>query len=95
MNDKVQSLVTRILEERERQKTLPGSEWDSKNTVNDWLAIASHYLSQQAKRRGSARITRGGSVTQEDFEDDLIKAAAVILAALEYSDHLKDKGELA
>lgn len=94
MNDKIQSLVTRIINERERQKTLPGSEWDSNNTVNDWIAIASHYLSQQAKRRGSVRIMRGGPVTQEDYEDDLIKAAAVILAALEYSGHLKDKGEL-
>jgi hypothetical protein len=94
MQDKVQSLIARIISERERQKTLPGSEWDSKNSVNDWIAIASHYLSQQAKRKGSTRINRGGTVSQNDFEDDLIKAAAVILAALEYSDHLKDSGEL-
>jgi heme-degrading monooxygenase HmoA len=94
MQDKVQNLISRIVDERERQKTLPGSEWDSKNSVNDWIAIASHYLTQQAKRKGSSRINRGGAVTQEDFEDDLIKAAAVILAALEYSDHLKNNGEL-
>jgi hypothetical protein len=94
MQAKHQALFERILAERERQKTLPGSEWDSKNSVNDWIAIASHYLTQQAKRKSSSRFTRGVSLTQEDFEDDMIKAAAVILAALEHSDILKDNGEL-
>lgn len=94
MQAKHQALFVRILAERERQKTLPGSEWDSKNSVNDWIAIASHYLTQQAKRKSSSRFTRGISLTQEDFEDDMIKAAAVILAALEHSDILKDNGEL-
>jgi heme-degrading monooxygenase HmoA len=94
MQAKVLALVERIVAERDRQKTLPGSEWDSKNSVNDWIAIASHYLTQQAKRKSSSRFTRGVSLTQEDFEDDLIKAAAVILAALEFSDTLKSNGEL-
>lgn len=94
MQAKIQAIVERILTERERQKTLPGSEWDSKNSVNDWIAIASHYLTQQAKRKSSARFTRGVSLTQEDFEDDMIKAAAVILAALEHSDTLKANGDL-
>jgi hypothetical protein len=94
MSDKVLALVERIAAERERQKTLPGSEYDSKNSVNDWISIASHYLNRQVKRNGSAKINRGGLVSQEDFESDLIKAAAVILAALEYSNHLKSTGEL-
>ncbi len=86
--------LSQIETERVRQKTLPGSEWDAKNTVNDWIAIAGHYLSEPAKRSSSQSFSRGFAITQKEFEDSLVKAAAVILAALEYSDTLKARGEL-
>lgn len=91
MSDKILSLLDRIKQERDRQKSLPGSEFDAKNSINDWIAIAGHYLNEPAKKKGT---TRWMSSSQEDYEDCLIKAAAVILAALEYSDVLKDNGEL-
>lgn len=94
MSEKLNSIFERILAERARQRTLPGSEFDSTNKVNDWLAIASHYLSEPAQRNSSADYHRL-QLTQADYEDSLIKAAAVILAALEHSDALKAKGDLA
>lgn len=93
MADKLTLLLERIKLERDRQRTLPGSEFDAKNTVNDWIAIAGHYLSESAKRKSSTSYNRG-AVTQEDYEDSLVKAAAVILAALEYSETLKRNGDL-
>jgi hypothetical protein len=81
-------ILERIKSERERQLDLPGSELDANNTVNDWIAIAGYYLSQEA-RRATTIQTR-----QSDFESELIKAAAVIVAALEHSENMKDKGEL-
>lgn len=93
MSDRVTQLLERIKQERDRQRTLPGSEFDAKNSVNDWIAIAGHYLTESAKRKSSSSYSRG-AVTQEDYEDSLIKAAAVILAALEYSDTLKRNGDL-
>ena len=81
-------ILERIKSERERQLDLPGSELDANNTVNDWVAIAGYYLSQEA-RRATTNQTR-----QTDFESELVKAAAVIVAALEHSENMKDKGEL-
>jgi hypothetical protein len=94
MTQKLETLIDRVRHERDRQKSLPGSEFDSKNTVNDWVAIASHYLSEPAKRKGPTSHWGGAPVSQVDYEDSLIKAAAVIIAALEFSEHLKDKGDL-
>jgi len=94
MADKLSELLDRIKQERDRQKTLPGSEWDAKNSVNDWIAIAGHYLNEPAMRKSSASYLRGGGIEQDEYEECLIKAAAVILAALEHSDTLKSNGEL-
>ena len=81
-------ILERIKAERERQLDLPGSELDANNTVNDWIAIAGYYLSQEARRATTLQSR------QVDFEKELIKAAAVIVAALEHSQHMKSKGEL-
>jgi hypothetical protein len=80
-------LIERILSERGRQFNLPGSEWDAKNTPNDWVSIASHYLGEEV-RRGRQRPTR------DLFEDALVKAAAVILAALEHTPLMQRSGYL-
>jgi hypothetical protein len=94
MADKTALLLERIRHERDRQKTLPGSEFDEKNTVNDWIAIAGHYLNEPAKRKSSASFNRGAMPTQADYQSSLIKAAAVILAALEHTDQLVSSGDL-
>lgn len=83
MNQKRQELIQKILEERQRQLNLPGSEYDAKRDPNDWLAISGRYLF------GSA-FTKNIPPTSEDYADNLIKAAAVILAALENIDKMKE-----
>lgn len=78
-------IVARILEERARQFNLPGSEWDATNLPNDWVAIVTHYVAEEV-RRGTILPNK------TDFEDNLIKAAAVIIAALEHLDTMDNKG---
>lgn len=93
MTSSVQSIVDRIIQERDRQRSLPGSEFDLKNSVNDWISIAAGYLTEPANRKWA--ITHWGNASQTaDFEDSLIKAAAVIIAALEHAEHLAAKGDL-
>jgi hypothetical protein len=94
MADKLDALLDLIRQERDRQRSLPGAEFDVKNSVNDWVAIASHYLSEPAKRKGPTSHWGGVSVSKADYEDSLIKAAAVIVAALEHSETLKKSGGL-
>lgn len=79
--------VSNIVAERERHIDLPGSEFDLNNGPNDWIAIASRYLSEGAQRKGV-------TPSSEDFVDNLTKAAAVILAGLEHVDHMKSHKRL-
>jgi hypothetical protein len=84
MTSRRDEIVERIREERVRQFNLPGSEFDARNTPNDWAAIASHYLNEN--------VRRGGNFPDKAaFEASLIKAAAVIIAALEHSDTIMKK----
>lgn len=84
---KLDKLIELVRAERQRQADLPGSEWDAKNTPGDWVSIVNHYVSSEVRRNGMVPLA-------EDFEDKLIKAAAVILAALENLEVMKDRGEL-
>lgn len=84
---KLEALLERIRAERQRQADLPGSEWDAKNAPGDWVSIVTHYVSAEVRRNGLVPET-------EEFEDNLVKAAAVILAALENVEVMKARGEL-
>jgi hypothetical protein len=77
-----EEIINKIIAERDRQYNLPNIEFDIRNSPNDWTSIVGHYLLQNI-RRGPLKPTR------EDFEDSLIKAAAVILAALEHCDKME------
>lgn len=79
--------MERIRAERQRQADLPGSEWDAKNAPGDWVAMITHYVSAEVRRNGLVPET-------EEFEDNLVKAAAVILAALENVEVMKARNEL-
>lgn len=79
--------VDLIVAAREKQFNLPGAEWDTKNTPNDWIAIAASYLTSASTRKHT-------KPKADEFEDDLIKAAAVILAALENSESMRNSGSL-
>ncbi len=78
-----------ITREREKHTDMPGSELDIKNTPNDWVAIASYYLVQNTRR-----ATMLTPPTADDYKENLVKAGAVILAAIEHIDSMKDKDEL-
>jgi hypothetical protein len=80
-------LLEEIRAERQRQAELPGSEWDARNTPNDWVAIVTHYVGSEVRRNGLVPEV-------DEFKDKLIKAAAVILAALENIDIMKAREEL-
>lgn len=71
------SNISRIVEERDRQFNLPGREFDMRNRPNDWIALICKYASRDTGSLHSAP-------SRLDFEDDLIKAGAIILAALEH-----------
>ncbi len=79
-------IVARIIAERERQFNLPGIEYDIRNSPNDWLALIGRYL-YEPSRRGAVNPTRN------DFEDCLVKAAAIMLAALEHGDTMTQDGK--
>jgi len=79
------AIIRRILDERERQANLPGCEFDLHNTPNEWVAIVGHYLYEET-RRGCAKPIR------RNFEDSLVKAAAVLLAGLEHCDSMETAG---
>ena len=89
MSIKRDSILDRIKQERERQVNIPGSEFDARNTPNDWIAIATYYLAQETRR-----ATMLDAPSASEFEHELIKAAAVIVAALEYTELMKDEGKL-
>lgn len=72
------AILEQIAQERARQESLPGSEFDLKHTQNDWVAITNIYLSRAASRKHIP-------VSKQEFNDNLIKAAAIILAALEHN----------
>lgn len=80
-------ILDRIEAERARQLDVPGSENDVKNTPNEWVALAAHYLTEDVRRNGNVP-------NREMFEDSLIKAAAVILAAIENAGSMEMLGFL-
>ena len=87
MTQRRQTVIQKILAERERQLNLPGSEFDISRTPNDWLAIAGRYLFNPSS-------TKNIKSSKVEFEEDLIKAAAVIVAALENVERMRDNDHL-
>lgn len=86
MNVKREHLITEIVNERLRQLELPGSEWDQRNSSADWIALITHYVSGETRRNGT-------KPNAEEYRDNMIKAAAIILATLEYFDDMQERGE--
>ena len=87
MSERLEKIIEKIQQERLRQFDIPGSEWDSQNSPGDWIALISHYVSKEVRAKGVAPLT-------VDFEEALIKAAAVIIAALEHIPAMEDRDQL-
>jgi hypothetical protein len=87
MSINVEEFLAKALKERERQKGLPGSEWDHKNSPGDWVALITHYVSEEVRRNGVAP-------SKEYFEETLIKAFAVIIAAWEHIEVMHQRDQL-
>ncbi len=83
----IEEMIEKIRQERQRQFDLPGSEWDAQNTPGDWIALINHYVSKEVRAKGIAPVGT-------EFEDSLIKAAAVILAALEHIPDMSNRDQL-
>lgn len=81
-------IIQRMLLERQRHFNLPYREQDVLNTPNDWVAIIGRYLFEET-RRGIVKPD------QLNFEDNLIKAGAVLLAALEHCEMMQREGHFA
>jgi hypothetical protein len=82
-----EEILKKILDERNKQASQPGSEYDANNAPNDWGSIISHYVNRECRRYNIIP-------ERNDYEDSLIKAAAVLVAALEHLDVMKCKGNL-
>lgn len=67
-----QSIYDNIRVEREFQDSKWGTEFDDKNTINDWTAYINHYA-------GLAAF----STNDDECYSKLIKTAALVVAALE------------
>ena len=85
MSARRHEIFAEVLAERARQFNLPGVEYDVANTPNDWAAIAASYCLRSVTRMNCLS-------SAEEYEHDLVQAAAVIVAALEHLDQMRDRG---
>lgn len=77
-------IIDMIIKEREEQSLSPNTLSDGYKTKNDWTALVGYYLFEGASRSDK-------HVSFDEFRKSLIKASAVILAALETSFSLEDE----
>ncbi|AQW88741.1 hypothetical protein pEaSNUABM50_00212 [Erwinia phage pEa_SNUABM_50] len=78
-----EDIINLIIAERLSQMGNPNTLADHLKTKNDWTGLAGYYLFESASRPDK-------HVSFDEFRLSLIKAAAVILAALETSFSLDD-----
>lgn len=77
-------IILKIIQERQNQIDNPNTLSDTLKTKNDWASLCAYYLFEGASRPDK-------HVTFDEFRESLIKAGAVILAALETSFSLEDE----
>lgn len=75
------TILSEIKRERERQEAIGNTEeFDRTNSRNDWIAYVNAYTG-----RAAARVHRNECEGQ-DYRENLLKAAAILVAALEAHD---------
>lgn len=72
---KIMEIFADIYQERLRQESAWGSAFDDKNTINDWVTYICQYTT----------VAAGLRLTPQDSRIALLKAASIIVAALEAS----------
>jgi hypothetical protein len=72
-----QVILESIAAERDRQDKMWGNDFDAKNTVNDWVAYITRYVSEGAYDGSSQKFD------EKKFREYLMKAATLCVAALE------------
>ena len=77
-------ILALIKQERVGQLDQPGAEFDHTKTKNDWTSLTAYYLFETSTRKEK-------TVSFEEFRESLIKASAIMLAALEHSFNHEDK----
>lgn len=77
-------IIQLIISERTFQMSNPNNLSDHHKTKNDWTSLAGYYLFESASRPDK-------HVSFDEFRQSLIKASAVLLAALEMSFALENK----
>ncbi len=76
----MEEILQAIKKERERQDRLWGVEFDDKNTPNDWATYIMRYVSE------AVYDGRDQAFTVEGFRENLMKAATIVVAAIEAVD---------
>lgn len=74
-------ILDAIRNERLRQDQLWGTEFDDKNTCNDWATYAAHYATSAAMP-----TVAGDPIDVDRFKVKMLKAAAICVAAIEACD---------
>ncbi|AFA44330.1 hypothetical protein DIDNDMLP_00507 [Klebsiella phage KP13-7] len=80
----IEEIILMLKEERQKQIHSPNTLGDTNKTKNDWTALCAYYLFEGASRPDK-------HVSFDEFRTSLIKAGAVIIAALETSFALEDE----
>ena len=76
MSAERQAIFHQIEDEREYQDSKWGTEFDDKNTANDWARYIMDY---------TCKATVMSGFNQEDFEKHMMKVATLAVAAIETS----------
>ena len=73
---RLKRILKSILDERPYQDKTWGTEFDDKNTLNDWVSYANTYMGDAARMEA----------TPEEQQKGVLKAASLLVAALEAFD---------
>lgn len=76
VKNEVNTIFDEIRKEREYQDSKWGTEFDDKNTINDWCAYIIIYLGKAVTM----------NITKEDQRKFLVKVASIAVAAIETFD---------
>lgn len=78
-------IMAKIVKEREYQDSRFGTEFDNKNTANDWLAYISHYAASACRSCTVPDTVSPPFDEKKHFEEMMLKVATLAVAAIQTS----------